>query len=470
LNGEYRAALVERVFRLSARILLAAAAMSAAGCGPARSAEPAKQTEPAKEAEPAKPPADAPAASTHGSGAPEYRCRRATSAIAVDGDIGDAAWKDAVWVALQPAEHPPGEHKVQRARAAALYDDRFLYVAWDCDDDEIVSSLKNRDDPVWSQDCVEFFLSQKDDDGVYFEFEVSPDGVLFDALIIKDRPRRHTVLSWNPPKVAAAAKRRDGGYVVELAVPFSETFRGRRVPPWHGDRWRGNFYRIDCGKGGAFDYGFSPVRDFHDTSKFCVIVFEDPEGERAAAEDASTARQWLGGTERAGWWTLAEHLDSAAVSSPGAGPYARTDDGFRSPRKGGMGRLARPRAGKGQSADFLRGELSGHPEREGEPLVVEVPAASAGRGAICCRIESRAVARIASGEADGVDFIVELLPKDGSGIKRLARLRANREEWLARKFEIPAAGTLRITVTEGPETLSYDSFRMILDIAPAAER
>ncbi|MCX7804422.1 MAG: carbohydrate-binding family 9-like protein, partial [Planctomycetota bacterium] len=332
--------------------------------------------------------------------APSYRCRRTARPVVIDGDIADAAWKDAVWVDLAPAEPPSPDWKGLRTRAAALFDDRFIYVAWECEDGEIISTLKKRDDPIWSEDCVEFFLSQMPGDGVYFEFEVNPDGVLFDALIVRDAGGgRHAVLSWNPPKAAAAAGRTAGGYTVELAVPLGETFSGRPVPPWHGDRWRGNFYRIDCSKEGAFDYGFSPVRDFHDTSKFCEIVFEDGENDRTAKEYATAARQWLETRDGAGWWTLGEHLESAVVSSPAAGLYPHGEDGFRSPQKRGLGRLIRPQAPKNAApGDIpLRGELLGHPNAQGDPLIVEIPVGGTGEGMICLRSDPKAARRILQG-------------------------------------------------------------------------
>ncbi len=404
---------------------------------------------------------------------PRYRCRRTAGPIIIDGDIGDAAWKDAVWIDLAPAEPPSPEWKGLRTKAAALFDDRFMYVAWECEDGEIVSSLKKRDDPIWSEDCVEFFLSQNADDRIYFEFEVSPDGVLFDALVIRGAEgERHAVLSWNPPKAAAAGRRVPGGYTVELAVPLSETFPGRPVPPWHGDRWRGNFYRIDCNKDGAFDYGFSPVRDFHDTSKFCEIEFEDGESERAAAEGAAAARRWLEARDGAGWWTLGEHLDAATVFSQAAGPYIRTDDGFRSPTKRGSGRLVKPQPPKNAAAADavpLRGEMLGHPNAAGDPLTIEVPVGGAGDGMVCLRSDPKAARRIRRGEADGVDVKIEFLEGSGEGAWRpLAKIRVNRAEWMARKLAFPSAGRLRITAAEGPETLHYDSFRLILDLEARA--
>src|SRR3989442_325772 len=66
---------------------------------------------------------------------PEIRISRTTSPIEVDGDLSDAAWKDAtpvdVWFETNPGDNLPA--KVRNV-AYLAYDDRFLYAAFEFDD------------------------------------------------------------------------------------------------------------------------------------------------------------------------------------------------------------------------------------------------------------------------------------------------------------------------------------------------
>src|SRR5215510_1990498 len=68
---------------------------------------------------------------------PPLQISRATGPIEVDGDLSDAAWKDAA-VVDQWWETNPGDNIVPKVRSVGrlTYDDKYLYAAFEFDDPE----------------------------------------------------------------------------------------------------------------------------------------------------------------------------------------------------------------------------------------------------------------------------------------------------------------------------------------------
>ena len=95
---------------------------------------------------------------------------------------------------------------------AAYYDDDFLTVVFDAEDDEIVATYLGHDEPLWQEDVVEIFLAPE---GLtpYFEIEVNPLGTTFDARIDSPDGVRATMttdLAWTCEGLFAALRRDDG--------------------------------------------------------------------------------------------------------------------------------------------------------------------------------------------------------------------------------------------------------------------
>src|SRR5689334_3653522 len=62
------------------------------------------------------------------------------------------------------------------------YDDDFMTLIFRADDDEIVATMYDHDEPLWQEDVVEAFLALENAT-VYYELEVNPLGTTFDARI-----------------------------------------------------------------------------------------------------------------------------------------------------------------------------------------------------------------------------------------------------------------------------------------------
>lgn len=134
------------------------------------------------------------------------------------------------------------------------WDETHLYVAFYCEDEDILATMTERDAPLYDQEVVEVFVAPRDLHN-YFEFNVSPRGVLFDSLIHHDGERFVGHPSWDCKGLRAVARRvaspdmqletasaeAFGDWTVEMAIPFAAI---EALTPRHGDRWAINFYRI----------------------------------------------------------------------------------------------------------------------------------------------------------------------------------------------------------------------------------
>src|SRR4029079_17813390 len=69
-----------------------------------------------------------------------------------------------------------------------------LYFSFACKDEDVWGNFENRDDPLYDEEVVEFFLCPTGDLRHYFEFEISPLNVVFDAKVFSPDGDRRTML------------------------------------------------------------------------------------------------------------------------------------------------------------------------------------------------------------------------------------------------------------------------------------
>lgn len=161
------------------------------------------------------------------------------------------------------------------------YDDSALYVRFDCADEDIWGTLRHRDDPIYEQEAVEIFIGAGAEDPIdYFEFQVSPDGVLFDARIHNPTSTRRDLRwdsSWDCPDIVWMARRDDAHmqWSAALAIPWAALTADGSVP----NICRANLYRIERPRGGDDEYScWSPTltepADFHKPARFGTLKFD----------------------------------------------------------------------------------------------------------------------------------------------------------------------------------------------------
>lgn len=211
---------------------------------------------------------------------PSYRAARATGPVTIDGRLDEPAWRDAFEAPL--VSSMTGGRVRYATVARLLWDDRNLYVAFECEDDEVFSRPGRKDDdPIYEDEVVELFVDPAGARRDYAEIEVSPANVVFDARFATWRSDLAVARAWTSGARTAVEVHRgregDRGWTVEMAVPL-EALRGAARPPRPGDRWRMNLFRLETHNraGVAEGQAFSPPLrgDFHALDRFGWLVFD----------------------------------------------------------------------------------------------------------------------------------------------------------------------------------------------------
>ena len=166
----------------------------------------------------------------------------------------------------------------------AAYSDgtHLTFVFCAADDAEIVATHRRDDAPLYEEDVVELFLAPYRPTE-YYEFEVNPLGITFDALIRSPNGVRATMsadVNWNCPDLFAAVRRANessGEMVLDtvVRVPFASL---DCPPPAAGEEWRANLFRIDRHPSGdeysAWQPTYKDPPDFHVVAAFGHLRFE----------------------------------------------------------------------------------------------------------------------------------------------------------------------------------------------------
>jgi hypothetical protein len=214
------------------------------------------------------------------------------------------SWPNAGWLLGRPevallvdthieSRESAGSRPLERTTVACAWSPTHLHVVFHCDDRDIWGTHERRDDPLYDEEVVEVFLSPSGDVRHYFELELSPRNVVFDATVHSPELHRRTMVvetAWDcegletvvetPGPVNAVAPdgrpESPGWWVAEFHIPFA----GLGVePPRPGDIWRGNFYRIDRPAPPAHPEfsAWSPTGEtpanFHVPARFGRLVF-----------------------------------------------------------------------------------------------------------------------------------------------------------------------------------------------------
>jgi Carbohydrate family 9 binding domain-like len=210
--------------------------------------------------------------------------RRLGAPLALDGKLDDKEWQ-----AAQPSgplvNTMTGGKGSFPAEVRVAYDATHLYVGFEVEDDELISSHTQHDDHLWEQDCVEVMIDPDGDAKNYFELQVSPRGVSFETRYDSPRnPRPFGDVAWDSKLEAKVALHGtlddddgDDGYGVEAKIPWAAFAVGATPasPPKSGDSFRMNFFVMDARKNGQRAVGWSAplVGDFHTLQRFGRVVF-----------------------------------------------------------------------------------------------------------------------------------------------------------------------------------------------------
>lgn len=217
---------------------------------------------------------------------PVYSCPKVDCAPTIDGKLDDAAWKLAPPVTLVMS--CTGEPATKQTTARMCWDDKHLYIGFDCVDTDIFATLMNHDDPIYREEVVEAFINPSCDLTHYYEINVSPRNVVFDAHIVNPGtgPSDETDFGWTCEGLRTAVAVDgtiddrtdvDRGWSAEYAIPFAAL---KRNAPKPGERWRVNLYRIDLypepKEFQAWSPTLTPKPAFHVPTRFGTVFFSGP--------------------------------------------------------------------------------------------------------------------------------------------------------------------------------------------------
>jgi hypothetical protein len=261
-----------------------------------------------------------------------YTCCRAASPISIDGRLDEPAWQQAEW-SPRFVDMATGDPALFDTRAAALWDDDYLYIGFWMEEPYVQAQLTERDSLIFSENDVEVFIDGGD---CYYEFEINALGTVYEVFFIwqdaykrgsrfdvpefdlltrkalsfggnEDRdidsfwwgkhPRgcRWAFLDWDFPGLRMAVHvdgaindntAVDRGWGVELAFPWQGMkwlANGRSLPPQEGDVWRMLFGRFELLKPGgvevqphpAWSWNRHGVYDTHLPECFTYVHFSN---------------------------------------------------------------------------------------------------------------------------------------------------------------------------------------------------
>jgi hypothetical protein len=157
--------------------------------------------------------------------------------------------------------------------------DEALYVRFDCQDRDIWATYQQDGDPIYNEEVVEIFIAPgAETPARYFEFEISPDGVVF--AVVADNPHSDraslTIAPWDVGNslVYWESQRYDDEQRWEaiIEMPWRELIPLGQTPKL----WRANFYRIERPRTGEAEFScWSPTltdpADFHKPERFGLL-------------------------------------------------------------------------------------------------------------------------------------------------------------------------------------------------------
>lgn len=157
---------------------------------------------------------------------PSLRATRFATPPSIDGVLDGEAWGDPQPVGELLSYNPlHGTSVPQRTKVWVGYDSRYLYFAFECEDDEpgrIKTSITRRDN-IWSDDWVGLSLDALGTGQTSYHLMVNPSGIQLDMVnSASGQEDSSPDYIWD-----SAARINDRGYAVEIRLPLSSIrFRG----------------------------------------------------------------------------------------------------------------------------------------------------------------------------------------------------------------------------------------------------
>jgi hypothetical protein len=214
-----------------------------------------------------------------------YTIQRTKSKITIDGKLNEADWKAAKSVGkFQFPWYDEG--KKEQTAAKLLWDVKYLYVSYRCEDVHIWGKHTQRDSKVYLDDCVEVFTAPNPNHpNNYFNFEINVRKAILDQHH-PNGPGVKVKEEWNATGVKIAVtingtlnddSDTDKEWILEAAIPFANFAKvAKHAPPKNGDVWHLNLNRLGGKTNNQYSQwspGKSPRPDYHTPNTFGRVIF-----------------------------------------------------------------------------------------------------------------------------------------------------------------------------------------------------
>lgn len=104
---------------------------------------------------------------------PSFNCGKVADRPSLSGDLAQPPWSGMQPVGELVLAEGNGKPRFGTRVWCCWHDVRF-YVAFDCEDTDIRATLTERDDKVWQEEAVEFFVNTDSNLKKYYEFQLNP--------------------------------------------------------------------------------------------------------------------------------------------------------------------------------------------------------------------------------------------------------------------------------------------------------
>lgn len=157
---------------------------------------------------------------------PSLPIARASAPITIDGRPDESAWNHAASVPVMNRFNSAQTIRPKPAAVKLLWDDRYLYAAFQIDKWPIMAQPVERDGQTYAYDCAELFLMGADVRwNVYWEFNVTAKNDVYDSMNHKffNRDGYYARTEENARGLKSAVAIREGeGYSVEITIPWDQ--------------------------------------------------------------------------------------------------------------------------------------------------------------------------------------------------------------------------------------------------------
>jgi hypothetical protein len=183
----------------------------------------------------------------------QYSVLKTSEAVTIDGKAMEPIWAKVPWSdAFIEIQGKPGSNDPFGTRFKMIWDNENLYVYTEFKEEHIWAKLKEHDQSIFQNNCLEIFIDHDGDTHNYIEFQINAFEAVWDLFMTKPYRNGGTSLStWDIKELKKAVyvdgtlndpSDKDKYWSIELAFPLSSLV-ARNIPK-AGTVWRMNFSRV----------------------------------------------------------------------------------------------------------------------------------------------------------------------------------------------------------------------------------